>query len=252
MSFAAKVRARSRRSLPRAEANGWGKGWPVDRSADMVRVEAGGIVVFVHHRIADLVAMLITETERLGYDLKPGQCWGYAHRPIRGSSEPSNHSWGLAIDENAPSNPMGRPLRTNIPPAVRALWERYGFEWGGTWTSRPDAMHFEFAGTPADADRFTAQARAEFTNQHAPPAAQTPTAPPVPIEEDDDPMVIFQQNAGRGQAVLKDGGQLWPLTAEELAFYEARLRTRKEILNQREWDLMRSNTPNGDRFPWQG
>ena len=254
MGVAAKVRAKLRRTPP-SEARGWGKGWPTDRSDDMRRVEAGGIVLFVHWRLVELVTLLITETERIGYDLKAGQCWGYAHRPIRGKRAPSNHSWGLAIDQNAPSNPMGRPLRTNIPPDVRDLWRRYGFEWGGDWKTRPDAMHFEFVGTPADADRLTALARAELPHVRPATPAPAPGAPPaIPIpalEEDDMPGPIYQQLGGNGQAVLAVGGNLRPLDAQDLRLWEERLRTRKEVVIQAEWDRIRKQFDNGDRFPWK-
>jgi hypothetical protein len=99
------------------------------------------------------VAWLIDETEKRGYDVKPGQTWGYACRAIRGSSSPSNHSWALAIDINAPTNPMGSRLITDMPAWMPKLWEAHGFRWGGTYRSRPDAMHYEFMLTPADAAR---------------------------------------------------------------------------------------------------
>jgi hypothetical protein len=34
---------------------------------------------------------------------------------------------------------------------ARRIARRYGLEWGGTWTTRLDAMHFEVAVTPARA-----------------------------------------------------------------------------------------------------
>ena len=51
---------------------------------------------------------------------------------------------------------MRRPLTTDLPlPRAEQLATRYGFRWGGRW-STPDPMHFEFAGTPTDADRLAA------------------------------------------------------------------------------------------------
>jgi hypothetical protein len=71
----------------------------------------------------------------------------YNPRMVRGSKDRlSRHSWGIAIDLNAPWNGLG-----NRPAAMGAkgsLWrivpimEKYGFVWGGRW-KRPDAMHFE-------------------------------------------------------------------------------------------------------------
>ena len=137
-----------------AQAKGWGTGWPKCQSSKMKTVvRPDGVKLPVHQDIAFIVAHLCAETERRGYDLVPGWCWGFACRPIRGSSSPSNHSWGLAVDLNAPKNPMGSKLITNMPNWMVGLWEAHMFRWGGKYKSRPDAMHYEFMGTPADAKR---------------------------------------------------------------------------------------------------
>ncbi|HET7713816.1 MAG TPA: M15 family metallopeptidase [Patescibacteria group bacterium] len=66
----------------------------------------------------------------------------------------SNHSWGLALDVNAPANPMTSDgvVHTNLPPNAGKIAKRYGFIWGGDYTgTRKDPMHFEFAGTKKNA-----------------------------------------------------------------------------------------------------
>lgn len=175
-----------------ASARGWGPGWPANRTTDMRRASGGGIKLFVHRDIADLIEWLCDETVKLGYNLDArADDWGYCCRPIRGSSTPSNHSWGLAVDINATANPMGGRLITDIPQEVVALWEAKGFRWGGNYKSRPDAMHFEFMGTPADAARYTASIGGTVTTQSAswvthptitppppPPSFTPPTTPP--------------------------------------------------------------------------
>jgi hypothetical protein len=108
--------------------------------------------------IIDLVVDLLTETEEKGYLMVPGWCWGFGCRAIRGSYIPSNHSWGLALDINAPVNPLGA-THWEIPNWVGALWNQYGFRWGGDYSGRKDAMHFEFMGTPKDAQEMTAKAK---------------------------------------------------------------------------------------------
>ena len=88
-----------------------------------------------------------SEAFALADDLLTGNC-----RAIAGTNVPSNHSWGTAVDINAPVNPRRRPLTTNIPRRVRELWKGQGFRWGGDYTtSVPDAMHFEYMGTVGDA-----------------------------------------------------------------------------------------------------
>ena len=144
-----------------ASARGWGPGWPncqVGKISTLTRKD--GLRIPLRTEIISLVAWLIDETERRGYDVKPGQTWGYACRAIRGYNVPSNHSWGLAIDINAPTNPMGSTLITDMPRWMPELWAQYGFRWGGSYTGRKDAMHYEFMGTPTDAARYIAKIQA--------------------------------------------------------------------------------------------
>lgn len=136
-----------------AAERGWGPGWPNDNSGKMRVVRAGGVAVSVHRGIAPLVDWLLGETVRRGYQPRHGECWGFANRAIRGSNKPSNHSWGLAVDINAPANPMGSKLVTDMPDWMPELWKSKGFRWGGDYRTRPDAMHYEFMGSPDDAER---------------------------------------------------------------------------------------------------
>jgi hypothetical protein len=131
-----------------ARARGWGEGWPRDRRAEMVIAGTGNVQVLVHRDIAPLVSWLMLETERRGYRLRRGECWGFANRPITGTRRPSNHSWGLAVDLNAPSNPMFDELITDMPAWMPALWKAWGFGWGGDWQGTKDPMHYEFMGSP--------------------------------------------------------------------------------------------------------
>jgi len=143
-----------------ADLRGWGPGWPVDRSADMawVRSARSGTEFQVHRYIAPIIKHVIDEIEAEGYLLhRPGQVrddWSYVNRAIRGRSAPSNHSWGLAIDIDATQFPLGS--RKRLPEWIVEKFREHGFEYGGNWRRRPDPMHFEFAGTPADARRIAA------------------------------------------------------------------------------------------------
>jgi peptidoglycan hydrolase-like protein with peptidoglycan-binding domain len=107
----------------------------------------------VRREIAPLVQRLVADLEVRHGPFHPGQCWGFANRAIRGSTRPSNHSWGLAIDLDAPSNPMTTNPKAahTIGPYASGLAARYGFRWGGDYTGRKDYMHFEFMGTVASA-----------------------------------------------------------------------------------------------------
>ena len=123
-----------------ASARGWGQGWPAQRVKDMVRVEAGGIRVSVHRGIAPVIAHLLDTTVERGYELRPDWCWGYASRAIAGTQRPSNHSWGLAVDLNAPRNPLGSKLVTDMPSWLPRLWAQWGFRWGGSYSGRKDCL----------------------------------------------------------------------------------------------------------------
>lgn len=170
-----------------ARARGWGAGWPTDRRSEMATITAdrSGVKFAVHRRIARLVDLVVDAMEARGYLCRPGQCWGFAGRYIRGTRVPSNHSWGLAFDVNSLANPMKRPLTTDMPRWITELWNRYGFAHGRDYTSTPDPMHGEFMGTPEQADQMTALAERELGgaggggSTPAPPPANG--APPFPL-----------------------------------------------------------------------
>jgi hypothetical protein len=66
----------------------------------------------------------------------------YAWRPQRGAKKLSRHCWAIAVDLDVAENPMGSKGRMH--PAVIAAFTAHGFEWGGSWRTRRDPMHFEF------------------------------------------------------------------------------------------------------------
>lgn len=144
----------------------FGVGWPRRNTNIVTLVRKDGMRIAVNRGCSELVKILMDLTELSGYDLRPGQCWGYANRPIGGTRSASGHSWGTDIDLNAPTNPhasaawhrrnargtrpFGLALSCDIPERVIRMWEDNGFTWGGRW-SNPDPMHFEFRGNTGDA-----------------------------------------------------------------------------------------------------
>lgn len=107
------------------------------------------VMTFVFRKFDQLVEPLVV----------PG-CWGYAERPIRGSSITlSNHSSGTAGDGNAPKHPLGVPIpKTFTDEQVKKIQHILNYlktadghpvvRWGGNYTGRKDGMHFEIIGTP--------------------------------------------------------------------------------------------------------
>lgn len=84
------------------------------------------------------------EAEGLGHLLSPGDYGGcYSARFLNRIPEAgiSHHSWGVAVDVNVSTNQFGRVPHQD--PRVVAVFERWGFTWGGHWLL-PDGMHFEF------------------------------------------------------------------------------------------------------------
>lgn len=140
--------------------------------------------VSVRTDLVPLVKALLEKTEAMGYDLKPDATWGFNCRSIRGSNAPSNHSRGLAVDLNSDENPMGSEFVSTIPPEVVHMWESAGFYWGGRYSSRPDAMHFEYIGSKEDVARYTDQVKGSGGDSAptTPPSDGTPPSDSAPAD----------------------------------------------------------------------
>lgn len=143
-----------------AQQRGWGPGYPNCQTSKIRRIEfSNGVVIHVRGEIAELVTILINECIRRGYVVRQKDTGGFNCRAIAGTTVPSNHSWGLAIDVNWNSNPMGQQ-RTDIPVWMVQLFWLFHFFWGGWYSgSSIDTMHFEYVGTPSQALADTARAR---------------------------------------------------------------------------------------------
>lgn len=180
-----------------AADRGWGPGWPHCTRDNLVTLQAGrlGLRLPVHHLVAPLFSRLIDELETArGMPFRPDWSWGFACRAISGTSTPSNHSWGLSIDLDAPDNPyMSRAAHgrhrgarlypggflvvSTMPLQVQAICAKFGMRWGGTYYTKPDPMHIEFMGTPDDAREIERRTRPGAAPVPVPPP---PPAPPVP------------------------------------------------------------------------
>jgi hypothetical protein len=103
--------------------------------------------VTCHRRMIPALRSAMAELQRrgLGHLVDAAEYAGcYAPRRIQPSGTLSLHAWGLAVDLNAASNPVGGESNQD-PRLVRAM-ERHGFAWGGDFPTVPDPMHFEFRG----------------------------------------------------------------------------------------------------------
>jgi len=75
-------------------------------------------------------------------------------RQMKGGNSPSVHSYGLALDFNAATNPFSKPNYSSWPRLITDFSKNFvkcfaeaGFEWGGLWQSCHDAMHFQIPWT---------------------------------------------------------------------------------------------------------
>jgi D-alanyl-D-alanine carboxypeptidase len=81
------------------------------------------------------------QAQGLASAIHPQQYGGcFVPRFIAGTTTLSNHAFGLAFDVNVPENERGTVGQINRQ--VVAIFQRWGFTWGGTWHFT-DPMHFE-------------------------------------------------------------------------------------------------------------
>jgi hypothetical protein len=103
-----------------------------------------------HKRLMPLLQGAFDEIGRRGLDglVDPGQyagCFVPKFLSEDVTEGISHHTWGVAFDINASANPFGREPRMDS--RLVAVFERWGFTWGGRWLV-PDGMHFEFRKFP--------------------------------------------------------------------------------------------------------
>ena len=119
---------------------------PRFRERNIVEIDFLGEPMYVHEkvqrhylRLARIFAARAPEYAAL---IATGESddWSYGNRDVRGATTKSLHAFGIAIDVNALTNPVG--TTGDMPEEVVRQWEIEGGEWGGDW-SRPDPMHFE-------------------------------------------------------------------------------------------------------------
>ncbi|GAA1029776.1 MULTISPECIES: M15 family metallopeptidase [Amycolatopsis] len=148
-------------------------GWPVDPARRARTIPGSSVRLTVADGPAGDVLMHVAsqfdkrvEDIDLRSSLGEFDDWGYANRPIRGSTSTSNHASATAVDFNATRHPMG--VRNTFSAAQRAEIHRILAEvdnvvrWGGDYSGRVDEMHFEinapYARIAAVAGRLAADA----------------------------------------------------------------------------------------------
>lgn len=67
----------------------------------------------------------------------------FIQRQMRTGSQPSKHSWGMAIDLNQATNMLGG--KVTFTTAFLEVWMRHGWYLGAYFKNKPDGMHFELS-----------------------------------------------------------------------------------------------------------
>lgn len=87
--------------------------------------------------------------EQCGHDQKKIDALGvssyggcYNFRPVRGSSNLSNHAFAAAIDLDPERNQLGSK-KSNWDPIVIKAFDKEQWLWGGRYSGRRDPMHWE-------------------------------------------------------------------------------------------------------------
>jgi hypothetical protein len=152
--------------------------------AAMQKITVDNRNFYVAPAVAPVFAGFLAEIVAKGYSLDEGilDDWSYACRPVRGSASPSEHSRGTAVDINAVHNPMGSTLRTDMPWWVPVVAKKWGLRWGGTYSGRKDAMHFEFMGTKEDAAHILASVKVTEPRDQPDTDGITPSDSPEAIK----------------------------------------------------------------------
>lgn len=135
----------------------------------------GGGAVTVRTTIVAAVRALDDCLRVADYRTRTADTGAYNCRKITGGTGYSLHAYGIAVDLNWQSNPYGKRLVTDMPPAmvadIKAIRTRNGkrvWRWGGDYSGNKDAMHFEVICHPTDMatgiDPASLPRRAEPTN----------------------------------------------------------------------------------------
>lgn len=100
--------------------------------------------VYCHKKLITIFSELFAAIEKEGLKEQIrtfGGCFNY--RSKRASGKLSTHCWGIAIDINPETNPMGKA--GDMHPEIVEIFRELGFKWGGDWSGKnKDPMHFQF------------------------------------------------------------------------------------------------------------
>jgi len=108
----------------------------------LVHINWRGHGLTLDSQVAPVFVSFLNALWKTGY--RPKVIGSYANRNIAGTNTKSLHSLGYAIDIDPSRNPVthGGKMIEALPPNIAALAAKYGLQWGGSWHSYKDPMHF--------------------------------------------------------------------------------------------------------------
>lgn len=108
----------------------------------IVRTQVPGLGTIQCHKLLAPVFVQVfreLEAQKLTIGLKYDGCFVSRHKMWNPARELSVHSWGIAIDLNADSNPVGTAGKVDV--RLITTFAKHGFYWGGNFG---DPMHFQY------------------------------------------------------------------------------------------------------------
>ncbi len=198
-------------------------GWPVVGHSEMFDGKVLGVEFpngFLKGDVETVFKWLITQLNARVEKIDNGGCWGYYVKHIPGSNSISNHASGTAIDYNAPAHPLGvhntynAADRAEIHSILRYL--EGTVRWGGDYNGRPDDMHFEIVGTPAEVRRVAAKITGGRKLTFIEFNARMPILKQGDSDSDFEGYDIIRRM--QRQVGVKDDGVWGPVTSKALGF----------------------------------
>lgn len=124
--------------------------WAHDNLVSLRNVAGTKLNIQLHRLVAPHFEQCLIEAVRRCPSYKVRMLGGYCARHMRHDPKMplSIHSWGAAFDVNWDKNPMvpkGSKVGFDLPAPFIAAFTEQGWEWGGSWKSISDFMHFQYA-----------------------------------------------------------------------------------------------------------
>jgi hypothetical protein len=194
-----------------------------DRALRLVKGPAGQLLALV-------AAWVHKNVEKISPD-KEMDDWGYAERPIRGSTTTlSNHASGTAFDFNATKHPLGVAGTWSAAERskINGMLNKLGgtVRWGDNYSGRKDGMHFEINVPPNTAG--LAKINAAVKTMQAMLSGTTPA--PTPAKPTGDPVSLNSVAYAARGGYFHVGQQ----EALEDARYVARWLNRLKVITDRD------------------